>query len=205
MKRLLLTSNGFENPKIGKEFLKLVNKPVTEIKSLFIPNASRTKEELHYISLSKKELIDLGIEKENIIEYNLDRDVSDGELENIDVVYMCGGNTFYLLYKVRESKFDEKINEIVNKGIVYVGVSAGSMIIGPDIDVSGIREEWDKNDIGIKDLTGLNLIKERISPHYINEDKEAIQKFERETGKKVTPLRDNQAILIKDNEINVIE
>ena len=205
MKRLLLTSNGFENPKIGKEFLKLVNKPVSEIKILFIPNASRTKEELHYISLSKKELIDLGIEKENIIEYNLDRDVSDGELENIDVVYMCGGNTFYLLYKVRESKFDEKINEIVNKGIVYVGVSAGSMIIGPDIDVSGIREEWDKNDIGIKDLTGLNLIKERISPHYINEDKEAIQKFERETGKKVTPLRDNQAILIKDNEINVIE
>ncbi len=205
MKRLLLTSNGFENPKIGKEFLKLINKPASEIKILFIPNASRTKEELHYVDLSKKQLVDIGIEEENIIEYNLDRDISDEELENIDAVYMCGGNTFYLLHKVRESKFDEKISEIVSKGIVYVGVSAGSMIMGPDIDVSGIREEWDKNDIGIKDLTGLNLTKERISPHYINEDKELIQKFERETGKKVTPLRDNQALLIKDTEVRIIE
>ena len=205
MKRLLLTSNGFENPKIGKEFLKLIDKPASEIKILLIPTSARTKEELHYVNLSKKELLDLGIEEENIVNYNLDSEIGDKELDSFDVIYMCGGNTFYLLHKIRESKFDKKISEIVCKGIVYVGVSAGSMIIGPDIGVSGIKEEWDENDIGIKNLTGLNLTKERISPHYINEDEEVIQKFERETGKKVTTLRDNQAILIKDNETNVIE
>ena len=39
MKKLLLTSAGFENPKIGEEFLKSVNKPVSEIKIIFVPTA----------------------------------------------------------------------------------------------------------------------------------------------------------------------
>ena len=64
--KLLLTSAGFENPNIGKEFLKLVDKPANEIKILFIPTAARSKEEQDYANKSKQELYDLGINYDNI-------------------------------------------------------------------------------------------------------------------------------------------
>jgi len=205
MKKLLLTSAGFENPKIGEEFLKLVDKPVSEIKVLFIPTAARTKEELFYVGKSKEELIGVGINGENLINFNLDRELSEEELNKIDVIYVCGGNTFYLLFKVKESNFGDKIIELVNMGIVYVGASAGSILAGPDIEISGRGDKWDKNDVGIKDLTALNLTKEIISPHYADEEKEIIDKFEEETGKRVTPLRDDQALLIVGDNVKILE
>jgi peptidase E len=47
MYKLLLTSAGFENAKIGKEFLRLINNNPATTKVLFIPTASRTEEELY--------------------------------------------------------------------------------------------------------------------------------------------------------------
>ncbi len=37
MKKLLLTSAGFENPKIGKLFLELINKSASETKIILFP------------------------------------------------------------------------------------------------------------------------------------------------------------------------
>lgn len=205
MKKLLLTSAGFENPKIGEEFLKLVNKPATEIKILFIPTAARTDEELYYVGKAKKELLGIGIKKENILVYNLDGDIGDEKLKNIDVIYVCGGNTFYLLHKVREDNFGEKIKEMVDKGVVYCGASAGSILVGPDIGISGRDETWGKNDAGIKDLTGLNLTDKIISPHYTDKEEEIIDKFEKETGRKITRLTDKQALLVENGETKILE
>lgn len=201
--KLLLTSSGIDNDKIGKEFLKLVDKPASEIKILFVPTASRTEEELYYVAESKKELLDLGIKKKDIVDYNLGNELEG--LDDFDVMYVCGGNTFYLLHRIRESGFDKVIKEFVESGKVYVGVSAGSMVMGPDIDVSGIKVDWDKNDVCLKDLTGLNFTDKRISPHYTIEDEEIIKKFEEKTGKEVTRLKDSQALLIIGEEVKVLE
>jgi len=199
--KMLLTSAGFKNPKIGEVFLKLIDKPTSEIKILFIPTASRTDEEFFYVDKSKKELLDLGIKRGNIYVYNLDKEITDEELNKINAIYVCGGNTFYLLYKIRENKFGDKIKGMVRKGIVYVGASAGSILVSPDIGISGIKD----NDIGIKDLAGLNLTDKIISPHYNAEKEEIVSKFEKETGRKITRLTDNQALLIEENEFKIIE
>ena len=83
MVKLLLTSTGLANQKIKDQFMKLINKPVSKAKVgfiptkvLFIPTASRTKEELHYVNLSMKELIDFGIPKKNIKVLTLEKPVS---------------------------------------------------------------------------------------------------------------------------------
>lgn len=199
--KLILTSAGFENPKIEKEFLRLINKPVSEIKVLFIPTAARTDEELSYVDKSKRELLNLGIKRENIYVYNLDGKINDDKLKEVNTIYVCGGNTFYLLHKVKESKFDKKIKEMVGDGVVYCGASAGSILVGPDIGISGIE----KNDIGIKDLTGLNLTDKIISPNYTKEEEDVVSKFEKEIGRKITRLTDNQALLIEGDEVKVVE
>lgn len=201
MRKLLLTSDGFENIEISKVFLKLVGKSVGDIKILFIPTASRTREELIYVEKSRKELLSIGVNEENIIVYNLDREINDG-LGEFDVVYVCGGNTFYLLYKVKEVGFGEKIKQMVADGVVYVGVSAGSILVGPDIEICSRHE--DRNDVRLEDLAGLGLTDKILSPHYVDEEEGIVEKFKKETGNKVTRLRDGEALLINGDVEEVI-
>ncbi len=202
MSKILLTSAGFENPIVGNEFLNLVNKTPSTIKVLFIPTASRAEEELYYVEKSKEELLSIGIEEKNIITFNLDYDLSEEELNKIDVIYVCGGNTFYLLHRVRETKFDKVIMDFISSGKVYVGVSAGSVLAGPNIN---IRNLYKDNDIGIEDFQGLNITDIIVIPHYTEEEKEKIQRIKEETKYSIITLTDSQALLIINEDIKVIE
>lgn len=200
--KLLLTSAGFENPKVGKEFLKLIDKPVSKVKVIFVPTAARTKEELFYVDKSKKELLDVGILNQNIKTLDLDHKISFEEVDSFDVIYVCGGNTFYLLYKVREAGFDIITKQFLEKRGIYVGASAGSIIVGPDIKIASFG---DKNDIGLKDLTGLNLVDVAVFPHFTEKDRQAVEEFKKKVDYSVLPLTDNQALSIIENKREVIE
>ncbi len=201
MKKLILTSAGLANPKITEAFLKLADKSASEIKLIFIPTASRTKEELHYVNISKKELVELGIKRKNIKTFNLDRKISYGDVADFDVIYVCGGNTFYLLKKVRENGFDGVIRKFVENGGIYFGVSAGSNLAGPNIEIASLGDE---NDVGLKDFTGLNLIDAAICPHSDKKNKNKIDAFKKKARYKIVPLTDSQALLVLDNHVKII-
>lgn len=204
--KLLLTSAGFKNPKIWEEFLKLIGKPAKEIKIIFIPTASRTPEELKYVKMSKQELYDLGIEYENITILNLNRrTMSESEMLDYDAIYVCGGNTFYLLSRLKETKFHQKIKQFVKKGKVYVGVSAGSIVAGPDIEIAGWGSEGDKNDCDLENFKALNLAKIAIFPHYYIELKKEVNEFAKKVNYPILALTDNQAFLINGKEEKIIE
>lgn len=198
--KLLLTSTGFKNLKIGRKFLRLIKKHPSKLKIIFIPIAARTKEELKYVEVSKKELLDLGIKNIRIIDLNKKIDYS--ELKNFDAMYICGGNTFYLMYKIRRINFNKIIKKFVKEGKIYVGVSAGSIIAGPNIKIAS---PFDKNDVGLKDLKGLNLTNVIVSPHFCKKEENIIKKFKKKSKYKVIPLTDKQALLIKRNKIKIIE
>ena len=186
MKKLLLTSVGFVNPIIAKEFLKLFGKNPSEIKIIFIPTASRTPEELVYVKESKKELIGLGIKEENIFVFNLDKKLNYDDIKNYDSIYVCGGNTFYLAMKIKENGFDKIISKLVNNSKVYVGVSAGSILAGSNIKVA---LPFDENDVNLKDFKGLNLTDKIINPHHDEKEEKIIEKFEKNFGHKVLRIK----------------
>lgn len=202
MHKLLLTSAGFENPGIGDEFVKLIDNKVAVTKVLFIPTASRTQEELYYVEKSKQELLSLGIKRENILIYNLDHELTEDAVDEIGAIYICGGNPFYLLHKVRKSEFDNVLAQLIDKGIVYVGVSAGSMLMGPDIN---IPEHTERNDTGITDFRGLNYTENVIIPHYTEDLKKTVEESQQKTQYILRPLTDNQALLITGSCVQVIE
>ena len=174
MKKLLLTSAGFTNQKISDEFLKLLNRPTSKTKVIFVPTAAKSEDRYEesevwkYVEESRAELIRTGIKEENIKTLDLDHKIRYEETKGFDIIYVCGGNTFYLLAKAKESGFDNIIKKFVEKGGVYVGVSAGSILTGPDIEIT---LPWDNNDIGLKDFTALNLTDKIICPHYSEKDK----------------------------------
>lgn len=202
MKKLLLTSDGFANKKIADKFLELVDKKPSDIKMLFIPTASRYEDELKYVKLSENQLVSLGIIKENIMWLDIDKIADAGELEGYDVIYVCGGNTFYLMKKLVDTGLDKKIIEIVNAGKVYVGVSAGSVIAGPDISIAG---PFDENDIGLQSMAGLSLTEKIISPHYQRKEKSIIEDFKNKLSYEIVPLCDGQAYLDVDGTVSIVE
>ena|SRR3989338_6164675 len=202
MTPLLLTSTGLTNQNITDCFLKIIDKPVSKIRIIFVPTASRSKEELIYVLESKKELLDLGIPEHNIKHLNLDHLVKFKEVRDFDVIYVCGGNTFYLLNKVKETGFDKVIKEFVETGKVYFGVSAGSILVCPNIDIAG---PFDENDVNLTDLTGLNLVDIVVSPHYCKKEKPTIDKLKKKSQYKVVTLTDDQALLVIDGETKIIQ
>ncbi len=202
MEKLLLTSTGLANKNIANQFLQIINKPASQIKIVFVPTAARSKEELKYVDESKEELFDLGILESNIKTLNLNSSVSFNEIEEFDVIYVCGGNTFYLLQKVRETGFDKVIAEFIKKDKLYFGVSAGSILACPNIDIAS---PFDENNVNLTDLTGLNLIDVIISPHYKDEEKSIIDDFKKKSRYEVIPLTDKQALLVINREIKIVE
>jgi len=202
MTKLLLTSTGLANKNIRSQFLQIVDKPVPGIKIVFVPSAARSKEELEYAEKSKKELLDLGIPASSIKTLNLDSIVSFQEVRDFDVIYVCGGNTFYLLKKVRETGFDKVIAEFVKGGKLYFGVSAGSILVCPNIDIAS---PFDENDVNISDLSGLNLTDVVVSPHYCEEEKPIIEEFKKKSQYKIVPLTDSQGLLVVNGRTKIIE
>ena len=202
MTKLLLTSTGLANQNITNQFLQIIDKPVSQIKIIFVPTASRTDEEIKYVHESKKELLDLGILENNIKILNLDSPVSFQEVEDFDVIYVCGGNTFYLLKKVRETGFDKIIIEFAKTDKLYFGVSAGSILVCPNIDIAS---PFDENDFNLTDLTGLNLTDVIVSPHYKDEEKTIIDDFKKKSQYEVVPLTNEQALLVIDGETKIVE
>jgi peptidase E len=194
--KLLLTSAGFSNKEIFNTFLKLIDKPMDQVRLVFIPTASRTKDELKYVNKSRQELVDFGIK--NITTLNLDHKITNENLINIDVIYVCGGNTFYLLQKIRESGFDQILPNF--KGL-YIGVSAGSIVVGPDIKVSN---PYDKNDTNLTNTAGLNIVDLAIAPHYQRKNKTIFEKLKKQVNYDIVGLTDNQAVLVNNGKKIII-
>lgn len=197
---LLLTSAALKNEAINQEFLSLFNKPADQVK-IIIFTFKWNDEQRYYVNLSLDELIKIGVIKENITIFDLSALTFDLDLSEFDVVYMAGGNTFHIMDKIRKLGLVEKVKGFVSAGGIYFGVSAGSVMAGPNINIAS---PWDENDIGLADFVGFNFIDFAICPHYENKDNEIIKQRQKDLKIKVRPLTDDQAFLVKDGEIALI-
>jgi dipeptidase E len=128
VRKILLTSAGFANDKIGRAFVGLLGKPASGARILFVPTAAICAESLRMVGKCIEELYSVGVTPDNVIVYNLDRFMSPSEIQDYDAVYFTGGNRKHLLDKVNEVDFGPVIKTFVADGGVFVGVSAGSVL-----------------------------------------------------------------------------
>ena len=202
MERLLYLTSAGLNEHVRQPFLDELPKSPSELRVAFIPTAADPEEDTWFVDAARKELIELGFQVEDV-DLKIDPEELKEKLEAVDVIFINGGNTFYLLDWVRKSGLDKYLGELVNNGKIYVGVSAGSILAGPNIELAGWDIDWDKNISGLKDLAGLNLVPFAISPHFVEADRHVLT-VEPKAPYRIIPITDNQAILVKGNDWRVV-
>lgn len=124
-----------------------------------------------------------------------------------DVIWVCGGHTFYLRWILKKSGADKAIIKQVENGKVFSGWSAGAVIAGPTIKYFDLMGDNPK-DVPEVIYEGLNLNKKIIVPHFDNPDFKtgAIQTNQKhlDAGFDTIPLNDSQAILVEDDKVRII-
>ena len=131
--RVMLTSCGLETEQIKEQFLKILGKESAETKALFIPTAAIDADAIEVLPKCMNDLLKCGIPKENIRVFDLHQNMSVGELETYDVVYLTGGRTSYLLERINDTGFRDTLLTYIQGGGFVIGVSAGSIIFANNL------------------------------------------------------------------------
>ena len=131
--RVLLTSAGLETPKIKECFVDLMGKDPSLVKALFIPTAAIDADAIEVLPKCMHDLLKCGILNEHINVYDLHTGMRIEELQQYDVIYLCGGNTRYLLERINETAFSKSLMEYINGNGLVIGVSAGSLIFSNNL------------------------------------------------------------------------
>lgn len=191
MKNIFLTSSGFSNPAIMDRVEEFFGGNLGDKKVAILTTASEDKEKNEFAVLAFSQLKGMGFG--DVIFFDLEKQ-DPQELLDFEVVYVNGGNTYYLLHWTKKSGFDIVIKEFLQKGGLYIGVSAGSIIAGPSIEVLNYTK-GDPNTIGLKDFSAMKLIQKAIEPHYTQEGEEAILAYEKASGIEAVRLADGMALV----------
>lgn len=120
-------------------------------------------------------------------------------LQDANVIYASGGSAFYLLEQINQPHVRDIILDAINNGKLYIGSSAGAIVLCPDIEyIDGL----DKHIPALADFTGLNVVPFRVMPHIDNPKYTSLMAERlprlKVTGLNLIGLKDNQVIYMED-------
>jgi dipeptidase E len=221
--KLLLTSLGLTNESIRTGLTELTGKPISESRVAFIPTAMHAVPGGgHYLWENVIAQHNVGWKSVSILELSalpsLPKSMWLSSLEEVDVIYVDGGNTPYLSYWFEKSGFAEELPTLINNR-VYLGVSAGSIVVSHKLVInqkrlkeSGIYADEQYNDIappGFGSDYTLKFIPAVLRPH-LNApyfDRVSIDDMVRACEGIAAPvyiIDDQTALKVIDDEIDVI-
>lgn len=196
MKNIILTSNGFINSsprskKIDELFKEIAN----DKKVLILGNATLGGSNTSQREPVKTNFENVGARQVDIVDINIDNQKCILEYE---VIYVIGGDPRYLLDLVATTNIKDILKQFLKSGGIYIGESAGSMILG-----NNLKWVWEvkkgtkpKYDIEPKSYEGLGFTNYNIFPHW-NTTKEVTKIKALEHNEKITPLNDGQFIEVE--------
>ena len=203
-KHLFLTSSGLTDS-MKRKLFSLIGKTPEEVNVLYIPTAGiETDGAREGFAVCLHELAAMGILPEHILVYNLELIVSQDytrtysayiqelpmvsrlltpeELECFDVVFVSGGDCAVLCREMKRTGFDQVLREGINRGVIYVGISAGSMYAASNLE------------------DGLRILPNVLTPHWAGESMEELP-----DGAEEIQLKDGQAVYVAGNGAGLLK
>lgn len=199
----LLTSVGLPLD-YRNDFLKLLSKAVDQTKVAFIPTAADPETDKWFVAAARNELLEIGFQVDDLDLKRESEITLVDKLSQVDIIYVNGGNTFYLMDWVFKSGFDHTLRNPILQDKIYIGGSAGSIIAGPDIEISGWDPSWDTNSVGLTNFSGMNLVSFAISPHFTQTQKPILESKSKEVTYPIVAITDHQAVLVKGDTVKIL-
>jgi dipeptidase E len=208
--KLFLSSAGIRTPKLANALSDLVGKPLEKINVGIINEAAAVEHGSKRWMIN--ELNDLakyiGGEIDFIDLLALSPNEMQERLAHTDVIYVVGGNPDYLMYLYNKTEFGTALQETLLKYKVYVGSSAGSMVLTQKATTEQYLARYTKQRaFGIKQYLGIVDIIFR--PHMASSDNpkydyKALKKVATGLNSDLYALRDDQAIIIDEGTMSFI-
>ena len=118
-------------------------------------------------------------------------------LSSAQLIYVEGGNTFQLQLDLLNSGLSEQIiSQVRDKGKIFIGTSAGSIIATPDIQTAAWFGDRVVKGMERRSWLSLGLVPFAVYPHY----RATHQKKLGMCGYELHTLKNGQAVVVDGNE-----
>ena len=155
MKRIFLCSSFAD---VASILSKSVSVPLKGKTVAFIPTASIHEKYMQYVEDGRMALDSLGLIVNEIEITQCSKNKIKDVLYDCDCIYISGGNTFFLMQELRKTGADKYIIEQVEKGKLYIGESAGAMILAPNIEYAKDMDDHLTQTPDFTDFKGLGIV-----------------------------------------------
>jgi dipeptidase E len=201
-KRLLLISNSTLH---GRGYLDHAEDEIRDFVAggtsvIFVPYAVHDRRA--YTAKAQERFREMGLSLTSI------HDVSNmpPAIDEADVIFVGGGNTFRLLKGLYDHDLLGPIRRRVARGVPYIGSSAGSIVACPTL-----KTTKDMPVVQPSSFEALGLVPFQISPHYLDPDpssthmgetqEERITQFLEENEETVIGLREGSILLVREGAV----
>ncbi|TWD84197.1 dipeptidase E [Kribbella amoyensis] len=178
--KLLLTSSGIRNQSIADALVELLGKPIAESSALFVPTgiypfpggAGMAWEAM--AGESRSRLCGLGWKSLGVLELTALPSIQEKSwvpmVRETDALLVWGGDVLYLYHWMRKSGLADLLPSLTDT--VYVGVSAGSIVLTPhncdaEFDLGFVPEG---SEMAQEADQGLGLVDFTLYPHLDHPD-----------------------------------
>src|SRR3989338_612942 len=199
MKTLILASSG--NLIAANNVNHFLPKPLSEAKILYVTTASKKVNDSSYVERTRQKMDELNFSYTEFDIVGKSEEELKKALSSSDILYIEGGNTFYLLKAVHDTGFEKIIKEAIKNGLVYWGVSAGAYIACPSIIMATWSDRFDR--CGVTDWIAMNLVPFLIKAHYTPDMLDALKEKSKDLQFPLHVLNDEQVVMMKDGEVQL--
>lgn len=210
---LVISSSGFSNDSVFPRCISCFNKGIDEISIAIITTAAiPEKKENKWILRTYEYLIAKGIKCINYFDFEKD---NSEDLDNYDIIFIAGGNPYYLFHFLYLKKFDRLAKKLLKKEKVIIAVSAGALFFCKGIkyikeynNIMGFKNK--DNFIKTSKLDGISVFDVELFPHYdqflsLNQNLESeLRKIENRDNIEIYRLGNMQNIFIHKDKVERI-
>ena len=220
--KFLLTSGGISNTSIHNALVELLGKPIAESSALIIPTAEYGRPggagaagAYRFIcGINSSRMCELGWKSLGVLELtalpSIGKDYWGPLVQETDALLVDGGDVLYLCYWMRQSGLADLLPSL--REMVYVGVSAGSMVVTPNFGEA--YDDWFCREPPASNLPkgsdrALGLVDFSLFPHldYPTFPENSMANAEKWAAKGPAPtyaIDDQTAIKVVDGAVEVV-